>query len=165
MVAVDLSLLELAPVRPSEAPHSVVYEKWVGAGKPCLHQSCGHPHADHIPSEAMECDQCDCLRFVRLAHRDDCRCAHRYRHHRLQRSERAGSDRVNAAIVGLVIADALAQLSAEHTAAARRSYYLGWSTAQIADDLHPAEGTAMSRLHSVARALRLSLQTQPTLSW
>jgi hypothetical protein len=53
---------------------SFTYEKWVAAGKPCLRQSCGHPHADHIPSEAMECDQCDCLRLVGFAHPDDCRC-------------------------------------------------------------------------------------------
>lgn len=33
---------------------SITYEKWVAAGKPCLRQSRGHPHADHIPSEAME---------------------------------------------------------------------------------------------------------------
>jgi hypothetical protein len=164
MVPIDLSLLELAPVRPSEAPLSVAYEKWVGAGRPRLRQRCGHRNADHIPSEAMECDPCDCLRFVRLTHPDDCRCARRHRHHRLQRFERAGSDRVNAAIVGLVIADALAQVSAEHTDVARRSYYLGWSTARIADDLHTAEDTATSRPHSGARALRLSLQTQPTFS-
>jgi RNA polymerase sigma-70 factor (ECF subfamily) len=53
---------------------SFTYEKWVAAGKPCLRQSCGRPHADHIPSEAMECDQCDCLRLVGFAHPDDCRC-------------------------------------------------------------------------------------------
>jgi hypothetical protein len=164
MVPIDLSLLELAPVRPSETPLSVAYEKWVGAGKPCLRQSYAHRNADHIPSEAVECDPCDCLRFVRLTHPDDCRCAHRYCHHRLQRCERAGSDWVNAAIVGLVIADALAQVSAEHTAVARRSYDLGWSTAQIADDLHTAEGTATSRLHSGARTRRLSRQTPPTFS-
>jgi len=74
MVPIDLSLLELAPVRPSETPLSVAYEKWVGADKPCLRQSCGHPHADHIPSEAMECNQCDCPRFVGFAQPDDRRC-------------------------------------------------------------------------------------------
>jgi RNA polymerase sigma-70 factor (ECF subfamily) len=62
----------------------------------------------------------------------------------------------------LRIADALAQLSAEHRAVMRRSYYLGWTTAQIADDLQIAESTVMSRLHFAMRALRLSLQ-QPTL--
>jgi hypothetical protein len=74
MVPVDLSLTELAPVQPIEAPVSFAYEKWVAAGKPCLRQSCGHHHADHIPSEAMECNQCDCLRFVGFADHDDCRC-------------------------------------------------------------------------------------------
>jgi RNA polymerase sigma-70 factor (ECF subfamily) len=63
----------------------------------------------------------------------------------------------------LRIADALAQLSAEHRAVLRRSYYLGWTTPQIADDLQIAESTVKSRLHFAMRALRLSLQTQPTL--
>jgi hypothetical protein len=40
------------------------YEDWVAAGKPCLRRSCGHRHADHIPSEGMECDVCECLGFV-----------------------------------------------------------------------------------------------------
>jgi hypothetical protein len=67
MMPVDLSLLALAPVQPRDAPVSFAYEEWVTAGKPCLRQSCGHHHADHIPSEAMECNQCDCLRFVGFA--------------------------------------------------------------------------------------------------
>jgi RNA polymerase sigma factor (sigma-70 family) len=162
---VDLSLLRLARVQPREAPVSFAHKKWVAAGKPCLRQNCEHPHADHIPSEAMECGRCDCLRFVGLAHPDDGRCGRRHRYHRLQRSERAGSDRVNAAIVRLVIADALAQLSAEHRAVIARSYYLGWTTAQIGRDLQIAESTVKSRLHFAVRALRLSLQTQPTFSW
>jgi RNA polymerase sigma-70 factor (ECF subfamily) len=70
---------------------------------------------------------------------------------------------VNAAMARLRIADALAQLSAEQRAVMRRSYYLGWTTAQIADDLQIAESTVKSRLHFAMRALRLSLQTEPTL--
>ena len=46
------------------------YEDWVAAGKPCLRQSCGHNHGDHIPSEGMECNVCDCLLFVGFAHED-----------------------------------------------------------------------------------------------
>jgi RNA polymerase sigma-70 factor (ECF subfamily) len=68
---------------------------------------------------------------------------------------------VNAATARLRIADALAQLSAEHRAVMRRSYYLGWTTAQIADDLQIAESTVKSRLHFAMRALRLSLQRSP----
>jgi hypothetical protein len=86
---VDLSLLDLAPVQPREAPVSFTYEKWVAAGKPCLRQSCGHPHP--VPP--------------------------------------------------------------------------GVATAQITDDLQIAEGTVTPRLHFAVRALRLSLQTQPTFSW
>jgi hypothetical protein len=61
MMPVDLWLLELTPVQPWGAPVSFAYEQWVAAGKPCLRQSRGRPHADHIPNEAMDCDQCDCL--------------------------------------------------------------------------------------------------------
>jgi hypothetical protein len=64
MLPDDLSLLGLSPMQPREVPVSFVYENWVAAGKPCLRQNCGHSRADHIPSEAMECDRCDCLRFV-----------------------------------------------------------------------------------------------------
>jgi RNA polymerase sigma-70 factor (ECF subfamily) len=46
---------------------------------------------------------------------------------------------MNAALVRLLVTDALAQLSAEHRAVIRRSYYMRWTTAQIADDLHIAE--------------------------
>jgi len=46
---------------------AMTFEDWVAAGKPCMRTSCGHRHCDHIPSEAMECDSCDCLRFVGFA--------------------------------------------------------------------------------------------------
>ena len=72
--------------------------------------------------------------------------------------ERAGPDQVNAALDRLLIADALAELSLEHRAVVWRSYYLGWKTAQIADDLQIAEGTVKSRLHYALRALRRTLQ-------
>lgn len=72
--------------------------------------------------------------------------------------ERAGPDEVNAALDRLLIADALAQLSAEHRAVISRSYYRGWTTAQIAADLGIAEGTVKSRLHYAVRAMRLTLQ-------
>jgi RNA polymerase sigma-70 factor (ECF subfamily) len=72
--------------------------------------------------------------------------------------ESAGLDELNAALDRLLIGDALAQLSAEHRAVVWRSYYLGWTTAQIADDLHLAEGTVKSRLHYALLALRLTLQ-------
>jgi hypothetical protein len=53
------------------APTSTTYENWVAAGKPCLCQNCGHHRGNHIPSEAMECNECDCLGFVGFAHPDD----------------------------------------------------------------------------------------------
>ncbi|MHA7651704.1 sigma-70 family RNA polymerase sigma factor [Mycobacterium sp. ML4] len=72
--------------------------------------------------------------------------------------EQSTPDEVNAALDRLLIADALAQLSAEHRTVIERSYYRGWSTAQIANDLKIAEGTVKSRLHYAVRALRLTLQ-------
>lgn len=72
--------------------------------------------------------------------------------------EDPGPDEVNAALDRLLIGDAIAQLSADHRAVIRRSYYLGWTTAQIAADLQIAEGTVKSRLHYAVRALRLTLQ-------
>jgi FixJ family two-component response regulator len=68
---------------------------------------------------------------------------------------------VNPARVRLAITDALAQLSAEDREVIGRSYYLGWTTAQIADDLHIAEWFVKSRLHFALRALRLALERQP----
>jgi DNA-binding NarL/FixJ family response regulator len=61
-----------------------------------------------------------------------------------------------------VITDALAQLSAEHREVISRSYYLGWTTAQIADDLHITEWFVKSRLHFALRALRVTLERQPS---
>ncbi|GAB3006098.1 sigma-70 family RNA polymerase sigma factor [Mycobacterium bourgelatii] len=72
--------------------------------------------------------------------------------------EQSTPDEVNAALDRLLIADAIAQLSAEHRAVIIRSYYRGWTTAQIATDLEIAEGTVKSRLHYAVRALRLTLQ-------
>jgi RNA polymerase sigma-70 factor, ECF subfamily len=60
---------------------------------------------------------------------------------------------LNRALIG----DAMAQLSAEHRAVVGRSYYQGWTTAQIAADLGIAEGTVKSRLHYALRALRQAL--------
>jgi RNA polymerase sigma-70 factor (ECF subfamily) len=65
---------------------------------------------------------------------------------------------VNAGLDQPLIGDALAQLSDEHRAVIRRSYYQGRTTAQIADDLHVTEDTVKSGLHDAVRALRLTLQ-------
>jgi RNA polymerase sigma-70 factor, ECF subfamily len=72
--------------------------------------------------------------------------------------ERTGADEVNAALDRLLIGDALARLTVAHRAVVRRSYYLGWTTAQIADDLGIPEGTAKSRMHAALRALRHALR-------
>jgi RNA polymerase sigma-70 factor, ECF subfamily len=72
--------------------------------------------------------------------------------------EQSAPDEVDSALDRLLIADAMAQMTAEHRAVVERSYYRGWSTAQIAADLDIAEGTVKSRLHYALRALRLTLQ-------
>jgi RNA polymerase sigma-70 factor, ECF subfamily len=71
--------------------------------------------------------------------------------------ERACPDEVNAALDRLLIGDALARLTPEHREVVRRSYFQGWTTAQIAADLGIADGTVKSRLHYALRALRLAL--------
>jgi RNA polymerase sigma-70 factor, ECF subfamily len=69
--------------------------------------------------------------------------------------QRACPDEVNAALDRLLIGDALARLTPEHRAVVQRSYFQGWTTAQIAADLGIADGTVKSRLHYALRALRL----------
>jgi len=71
--------------------------------------------------------------------------------------ERAGPDESGGALNRALIGDAMAQLSDEHRAVVGRSYYHGWTTAQIAADLGIAEGTVKSRLHYALRALRQAL--------
>ncbi len=71
--------------------------------------------------------------------------------------EPAGPDEVSGALNRALVGDAMAQLSADHQALVRRSYYQGWNTAQIAADLGIAEGTVKSRLHYALRALRQAL--------
>jgi RNA polymerase sigma-70 factor (ECF subfamily) len=72
--------------------------------------------------------------------------------------EQASPDEVNSALDRMLIGEALAQLSSDHRAVVVRSYYLGWTTTHIADDLGIAEGTVKSRLHYAMRAMRLTLQ-------
>jgi RNA polymerase sigma-70 factor, ECF subfamily len=89
-------------------------------------------------------------------------CCIRRRKPERGRSERVNADQVNAALVQLLITDALLRLSPAHRAVIRYSYYLGRTTAQIADDLQIAECTVTSRLHVAPRALQLILHTGPT---
>jgi RNA polymerase sigma-70 factor (ECF subfamily) len=72
--------------------------------------------------------------------------------------EQSAPDEVDSALDRMLIADAMAQMSADHRAVVERSYYRGWTTAQIAADLDIAEGTVKSRLHYAMRAMRLTLQ-------
>jgi RNA polymerase sigma-70 factor (ECF subfamily) len=72
--------------------------------------------------------------------------------------DHAGPEEVNAAVDRLLLGDALAQLPADHRAVVRCACYQGCTTAQIAADLHIAEGTVKSRLHDALRALSLQLR-------
>ncbi|WP_083163249.1 sigma-70 family RNA polymerase sigma factor [Mycobacterium aquaticum] len=71
--------------------------------------------------------------------------------------DQLGADEVNAALDRMLLAEALTQLPESHRAVLSRSFYLGWTTRQIADDLGVAEGTVKSRLHYALRRLRLIL--------
>jgi RNA polymerase sigma-70 factor, ECF subfamily len=71
--------------------------------------------------------------------------------------EPAAPDQLNGMLNRALIGDAMAQLSDEHRAVVGRSYYLGWTTAQIAAELGIAEGTVKSRLHYALRGLRQAL--------
>ena len=71
--------------------------------------------------------------------------------------EAAGPDEMSGALNRALVGDAMAELSADHRAVVGRSYYQGWTIAQIAADLGIAEGTAKSRLHYALRALRQAL--------
>jgi RNA polymerase sigma-70 factor, ECF subfamily len=71
--------------------------------------------------------------------------------------EPAGPDETTGTLNRALIGDAMAQLSEEHRAVIGRSYYLGWTTAQIAAELGIAEGTVKSRLHYALRGLRQAL--------
>ncbi|MGV9801413.1 sigma-70 family RNA polymerase sigma factor [Mycobacterium sp. NPDC003449] len=68
-----------------------------------------------------------------------------------------GADEVNAALDRMLISEAMAQLSEMHREVLSRSFYLGWTTGQIAQDLDLAEGTVKSRLHYALKRLRLIL--------
>lgn len=72
-------------------------------------------------------------------------------------ADRMGPDDVNAALNRILIAEAMARLPESHRSVLRRSFYLGWTAAQIALDLGIAEGTVKSRLHYALRRLRLIL--------
>ncbi|MDV3124268.1 sigma-70 family RNA polymerase sigma factor [Mycobacterium sp. 21AC1] len=72
-------------------------------------------------------------------------------------SDRMGPDEVNAALDRMLIAEAMTQLSESHRAVLSRSFYLGWTTGQIAADLGVAEGTVKSRLHYALQRLRIIL--------
>jgi RNA polymerase sigma-70 factor (ECF subfamily) len=73
-------------------------------------------------------------------------------------ADRATPEEVNAAVDRLLLGDALAQLPADHRVVVRYACCRGCTTAQMAADLHIAEGTVKLRLHDALRALSLQLR-------
>jgi RNA polymerase sigma-70 factor (ECF subfamily) len=59
-----------------------------------------------------------------------------------------------------LIMEAMAQLCAEHRSVILRSYYSGWTTSQIAADLHTTERVVHSRLHDALRSLLLEVRSR-----
>jgi RNA polymerase sigma-70 factor (ECF subfamily) len=72
--------------------------------------------------------------------------------------EEAAPDRSDAVLDSILVADALATLSAEHRSVVVDAYWLGHTIPDIARRQNIPEGTAKSRLHYGLRALRLALQ-------
>lgn len=66
-------------------------------------------------------------------------------------------DEIDARLDRLLIADAMAALSAEHQAVIVQTYYLGKSVADAADALGVPAGTVKSRTFYALRALKLAL--------
>ena len=86
-MSIHLSVLDLLRFdhRLVWAPTSTAHESWVAVGKPCLRQTCGHDRCSHIPSEGMECSECDCLGFVGFAQSDSSGAPHAIRDPRRRR--------------------------------------------------------------------------------
>ena len=56
------------------------------------------------------------------------------------------------------ISDAMSQLCPAHRAVIRRVHYLGWTTAQVADDLRITDAMVKCSLHDALHALRFTLK-------
>jgi RNA polymerase sigma-70 factor (ECF subfamily) len=67
------------------------------------------------------------------------------------------ADEIDARLDRLLIADAMAALSAEHQAVIVQTYYLGQSVADAAAELGIPAGTVKSRTFYALRALKLAL--------
>ncbi len=90
---------------------------------------------------------------------DDARSARR-RHEAgtAEPPELAVGDRTDEIFDAILVAEALASLTAEHRAVIAGAYYGGGTTADLSVRLGIPEGTVKSRLHYGLRALRLALQ-------
>jgi RNA polymerase sigma-70 factor (ECF subfamily) len=90
---------------------------------------------------------------------DDARSARNRREHGTDTPvDRVEADRTDTVLDRIVVADALASLSAEHRRVVVDAYWLGHTVPEIARRHDIPEGTAKSRLHYGLRALRLALQ-------
>lgn len=73
-------------------------------------------------------------------------------------------DATQSVLDAWLVADALAELSAEHRAVVVGAYYRGRTVAELAAELSVPTGTVKSRLHYALRALRLALQEKGVTS-
>jgi RNA polymerase sigma-70 factor, ECF subfamily len=79
------------------------------------------------------------------------------------KSFRHTGDPLDEAVASLdrrLIMEAMAQLCAEHRSVILRSYYSGWTTSQIAADLHITERVVHFRLHDALRSLLLVMRSR-----
>ncbi|WP_062464702.1 sigma-70 family RNA polymerase sigma factor [Demequina soli] len=90
---------------------------------------------------------------------DDARSARR-RHEAPRENvpDRPADGAEDALFDALLVAEAMATLSADHRAVIVRAYFGGLSTAELSGALGIPEGTVKSRLHYGLRALRLALE-------
>ncbi|MCJ1715798.1 sigma-70 family RNA polymerase sigma factor [Microbacterium sp. M1A1_1b] len=72
--------------------------------------------------------------------------------------EGAESDRTDAVLDRIIVADALASLTPDHRRVVVDAYWLGHTVPEIARRHDVPEGTVKSRLHYGLRAIRLALQ-------
>lgn len=90
---------------------------------------------------------------------DDARSARSRREHGTEQPvDRVESDRTDAVLDRIVVADALASLGPDHRRVVVDAYWLGHTVPEIARRHDVPEGTVKSRLHYGLRALRLALQ-------
>lgn len=79
---------------------------------------------------------------------------------RLGRIDPSRADALDKPFDCVRVSEALKQLHPSHREVIHKSYYLGWTTGQIAADLNLTEPVVKSRLHYALHTLRLTFIEQ-----